>query len=132
MLRTLVSLFDGTLLRSLAQRAVLSVIALGAAAIGMVFLIASIWQALALWLGPLFASLISMAGFMLMASALFAFASFRWRKRPRPLLTRARYGVVAEGLRLAQTVLRNEPSKAILAALILGAITEQLSKRDRS
>lgn len=129
MLRELFGLFDGITLRYLMRRVVLTVVGLVMASIGAGFLIATVYQAIALRLGDLYAALICGGGFAFLALGLFAVANRQWRRRPRPLLARARYGVATELLRMAQTLIREDPAKAVIAALILGAVTEYLQKR---
>jgi hypothetical protein len=128
-LRVFFNLIDGFSLRRLTQRIVLSLAGLVAGLLGLGFLCAAVFQVVADWLGGLDASLIFGAGFIVIALGLFGLASAVWNRRPRPLVARARLGVVAEALRLAQVVIRKEPSKAVLAALVLGAITEYTQKR---
>lgn len=126
---TLFNLFDGFTLRHLTQRIVLSLAGLGAALVGSGFLLAAVFQTIAAAVGGLDASLICGTVFVVLALMLFGFASFRWNRRPRPLLARARYGVATELLRLAQILIRKDPAKAVIAALVLGAIAEYSQKR---
>lgn len=130
MLRVLFNLFDGFTIRHLTQRIAMSVMGLGVGLIGIGFLIAAAYEAVADALGTLDASLIFAAVFIVLAIALFGLATFRWNRRPRPMLARARLGVVAEAIALAQTLIRKDPAKAVFAALVLGAITEYTRKRD--
>jgi hypothetical protein len=123
------NLIDGFSFRHLTQRILLSLAGLIAGLIGLGFLLAAAFEAVADALGSLDAALIFGAAFIVIALALLGTASMVWNRRPKPLLARARYGVVAELLRLAQTLIRKEPSKAVIAALILGAITEYTQKR---
>ncbi len=128
MLRVLFNLFDGVSLRYLTQRILLSLAGLVAGLIGLVFLLAAGFKAVANALNPLDAALIFGAAFIVIALVLLGAATMIWQRRPKPLLARARYGVAAELLRLAQTLIRKDPSKAVIAALILGAITEYTQK----
>ena len=129
MLRVLLNLFDGLTLRYLGRRIALTLVALGVLLFGLCFLLAAVYQAIAGALGTLDASLIFAALFIIAALGLFGAAAWQWRRRPRPLLARARYGVAEELLILVQTLIRKDPTKAVIAALILGAITEHLQKR---
>lgn len=129
MLRTLFELFDGFTIRHLIERIVLTVVGLGAALVGLVFLLGAAFQALSLLVGPLDSALIFGIVFIIFALGLLGLASVRWNRRPRPMLARARLGVAAEALKLAQTVIRREPTKAVVAALVLGAVTEFTQKR---
>lgn len=129
MLRMAFELFDGSTLRRLIIRVVLSVVALGALAVGGVFILGAVFQALSLLVGHLDSALILGALFIVFALMLLGVASLQWNRRPRPLLSRARLGVAMELLKLAQTIVRKEPSKAVVAALILGAVTEYTTKR---
>ena len=129
MLRALFNLFDGTTLRHLRRRVAFGMVGVVMALIGLVFLLAALYQAIALGMGDLYAALICGGGFVVFALGLFAIANRQWRRRPRPLLARARYGVAAELLTMAQTLIREDPAKAVIAALVLGAITEHLQKR---
>ena len=129
MLRALFGLFDTITLRYLKRRVALTLAGLVMAAIGAGFLIATVYQAIALRLGDLYAALICGGGFVILALGLFTIANRQWRRRPRPLLARARYGVATELLRMAQTLIREDPAKMVIAALVLGAVTEYLQKR---
>ncbi|MBW4035431.1 MULTISPECIES: hypothetical protein [Acidiphilium] len=129
MLRVFFNLIDGFSFRYLTQRIALSLAGLVAGLLGLAFLLAAAFRAVADALGAIDASLIFGAVFIVIALGLFGTASMIWNGRPRPMLARARYGVAAEVLRLAQTLIRKDPSKAVLAALILGAITEYTTKR---
>lgn len=129
MMRVLFNLLDGITLRYLKRRAALTLIGLVMGSIGLGFLIATIYQAAALGVGDLYAALICGGIFVIFALGLFAIANRQWRRRPRPLLARARYGAATELLTMAQTLIREDPAKAVIAALILGAMTEHLQKR---
>jgi hypothetical protein len=128
-LRVFFNLIDGFSFRYLTQRIALSLAGLVAGLLGLAFLLAAAFRAVADALGAIDASLIFGAAFIVIALGLFGTASMIWNRRPRPMLARARYGVAAEVLRLAQTLIRKDPGKAVLAALILGAITEYTTKR---
>lgn len=130
MLRMLFELFDGITLKRFGIRAALSLVALGAFLIGLVFLLVAAYQAVAMMLNDLYASLIFAVVFIIAAFALFAVGSYQWRNRPRPLLTKARYGVAREGLSIIQSLIRKEPAKLVLAALVFGALAEFLDKRE--
>ncbi|MCW8307311.1 hypothetical protein AruPA_09715 [Acidiphilium sp. PA] len=129
MLRVFFNLIDGFSFRYLTQRIVLSLAGLLALLLGAGFLLAAAFRVVADALNVIDAALIFGAGFIVIALGLFGAASMVWNRRPRPMLARARYGVAAEVLRLAQTMIRKDPGKAVLAALILGAITEYTTKR---
>jgi hypothetical protein len=129
-LRVLFNLFDGFTIRHLTQRIIMTVMGLGVGLIGVGFLLAAAYEAVADELGSLDASLIFAAVFIILGIALFGLASYQWNRRPRPMLARARLGVVAEALAIAQTLIRKDPAKAVFAALVLGAITEYTRKRD--
>ncbi|MGC9271481.1 hypothetical protein [Acidiphilium sp.] len=124
MLRTLFDLFDGLTLRHLTRRIVFALVALAAALVGFGFLLAAGFLAVAHALGGVVAALIFGASFVFLALGLYGIGRYQWTHRPRPLLARARYSVAAEALRLAQVLILKEPAKAIIAALILGAVTE--------
>lgn len=130
MLRVLFNLFDGFTIRHLTQRIIMTVMGLGVGLIGVGFLLAAAYEAVADELGSLDASLIFAAVFIITGIALFGLASYQWNRRPRPMLARARLGVVAEVLAIAQTLIRKDPAKAVFAALVLGAITEYTRKSD--
>lgn len=130
MLRVLFTLFDGVTIRHLGIRIVFTVLGLGALLMGLLFLLAAGYQALASVLDALDASLIYAAVFVFFALGCLSFASLQWRRRPRPLLAHARLGVVAEMIAIAQNLIRREPAKAVVAALVLGAITEYLNRHE--
>lgn len=130
MLRVLFNLFDGFTIRHLTQRIIMTVMGFGVGLIGVGFLLAAAYEAVADELGSLDASLIFAAVFIILGIALFGLASYQWNRRPKPMLARARLGVVAEALAIAQTLIRKDPAKAVFAALVLGAITEYTRKRD--
>lgn len=131
MLRVFFNLMDGFSIRHLVTRIVLTLAGAGAGLIGLGFLLSAVFQAIAAALGTLDASLICGTVFVIIGLALVGFGSLQWNRRPRPMLARARLGVAAELLGLAQTLIRREPSKAVIAALILGAVTEYSQKRAR-
>lgn len=130
MLRFLFELFDGVTLKRLGARAALSIVALIALLIGLAFLLAAAWQAVAMMLDGLDASLIFAGLFILAAVGLFALGAYQWRRRPRPFITAARYGVAREALAVIGNLLRREPAKMVLAGLVLGAIAEFMQKRE--
>lgn len=127
MLGLLVNLLDRNLLRYLRQRIVLGLLGLILAMIGFGFLVAVVFQAIAFGVGEFYAALICGGGFVILALAVFAIARWRWSRRPRPLL--ARYATAMELLAVAQALIRTDPIKAAVAALLVGAIAEHLQKR---
>ncbi|HEX7390495.1 MAG TPA: hypothetical protein VF286_10315 [Acidiphilium sp.] len=127
MLGILIGLLDRNLLRSLRQRIALSLLGLTLAAVGFGFLVAVVFQAIALGVGEFYAALICGGGFVILALAVFAIARWRWHRRPRPLL--ARYATAVELLAVAQALIRTDPIKAAIAALLVGAMAEHLQKR---
>lgn len=124
----LLELCDGVMLRRFGVRVVLSLVALVALLIGLAFLLSAAYQAVALMLNGLDASLIFAFVFVVAALGLFAFGSRQWRRRPRPMLAAARYGVVREALSLLRTLIRHEPARLVLAGLVLGALAEYFNK----
>lgn len=130
MLRFLFELFDGVTLRRLGLRAVLSVVALAALLVGLAFVLAAAYQAVAMMLDDLDASLIFAGLFILAALVLHAAGAYQWRHRPRSTMSAARYGVAREALSLIGNLLRREPARMVMAGLVLGALAEYLQKRE--
>ena len=71
------------------------------------------------------------AGFLLLGLLTSFGSSYRWRHRPRPLVDAGRLAVIAELFVLARRLISKEPAKLILAAFVLGAITEHLDRTEK-
>lgn len=130
MLRVLLDLMDGTTLKRLGRRVVLSVVALFVLLLGVIFIAVAAYQAVARMLDGVDAALLIAAVLIVAAVGLFAVGSYQWRNRPKALLAKARYGVAREALSLLQTLIRKEPTKLVLAALVFGALAEFIESRD--
>lgn len=130
MLRVLVELFDGVTLRRLGARIGLAAVALALLLAGLGFLLAAAAEALGAAIGPVHAALALGGGLILVAAALHAVGTYRWRHRRRPLAEAARAGVLREGLAVALALLRRDPAKMVLAGLVLGALAEYLQDRE--
>lgn len=131
MLKILFELVDGSTIRRFAQYGALAVLAAIFGLFALVFAIAAIHAAIALAVGGLYAWLICAGGSLFAALLAFLIGRTRWRNRPRPLLARARYAMATEALSLARVLLRKEPAKVLIAAMVLGAIAEHLQTRDK-
>lgn len=131
MVRILFELFDGSTIRRFAQYGALTVLAVIFGVFALVFAIATIHAAITLAVGGLYAWLICAGGSLFAALLVFLIGRRRWRNRPRPLLARARYAMATEALSLARVLLRKEPAKVLVAAMVLGAVAEHLQARDK-
>ncbi|WP_201728859.1 phage holin family protein [Acidocella sp. C78] len=130
MLRVLVELFDGVTLRRLGARIGLAAVALALLLAGLGLLLAAAAEALGAAIGPVHAALALGGGLILVAAALHAVGTYRWRHRRRPVAEAARAGVLREGLAVALALLRRDPAKMVLAGLVLGALAEYLQDRE--
>ncbi len=133
-MRFLALMVDAAGLRAWRERVLLGVVALVFALIGIVYLAAAGFGALARWLGPLDADLMFGVGFLLLALLCWGITRYRWRRRPRPAQTPAQTGallaVLAEGLALVRSLMRKDPAVLALLAILLGTLRSMLQKSD--
>ena len=132
MLKVIFELFDGSTIRRFAQYGALAAVAALFGLLALVFATLTVHAAIALAVGGLYAWLICAGGAFVLAVLLLAIGRRRWRRRPRPMLARARYAMATEALSLARVLLRKEPAKVLIAAMVLGAIAEHLQARDKA
>jgi len=131
MKRLLALVLDRGLFGAVRDRAVLSVVAFGCGGIGILLLVAAGFDVAVRAIGLLPTLLAFSAGFLVIALITSMIASYRWRHRPRPLLTAAKLAFITESLAVARGLIAKDPAKLLLAALILGAISEHLDRRDK-
>jgi hypothetical protein len=129
-MRFLALMFDASGLRAWRERVLLGVVALVFALIGIVYLAAAGFGALARWLGTLDADLIFGVGFLLLALLCWGISRYRWRRRPRPAQTGALLAVFAEGLALVRSLMRKDPAVLALLAILFGTLRSMLQKGD--
>lgn len=131
MLKVFFELFDGSTIRRFAQYGAMAAVAALFGLLALVFAMLTVHAAIALAVGGLYAWLICAGGAFVLAALLFGIGRRRWRRRPRPMLARARYAMATEALSLAGVLLRKEPAKVLIAAMVLGAIAEHVQGRDK-
>ena len=128
MLRFLVRLMDGQTVKLFVIRLALQAFAAITILVGLLFLLACIFQALAQAIGGVYTSLIFAVVFILLGALLFIAGGIVWKRRPRHLVPLAKLGAMTQALEVAKIAIRREPAKAIIAGVILGAMAEFMAK----
>jgi hypothetical protein len=128
MIRFLVKLMDGQTVKLLAMRLALQAAAAAVILFGLLFLLASAFQALVQAVGGAYASLIFGFAFVILGAILFIVGGIVWKRRPRHLVPLAKLGAMSQALEIAKIAIRREPAKAIIAGVVLGAVAELMAK----
>jgi hypothetical protein len=128
MIRFLVRLMDGQVIKLLIVRIALQAMAAGVLLFGLLFLLASAFQALVQAVGGVYASLIFGFIFIVLGALLFIMGNIVWKRRPRQLVPLAKLGAMTQALEIAKIAIRREPAKAIIAGVVLGAMAELMAK----
>ncbi len=131
MKRLAAMLLDRGVVAALRDRVVMTFIAICCGFLGALLLLAAGFIIAARDVGTVPTLLGFSAGFLLLGWLISFASSYHWRHRPRPLANAGRLAVVAELFVLARRLISKEPAKLILAAFILGAITEQLDRTEK-
>ncbi|GAA5264438.1 hypothetical protein ACOSOMT5_P0861 [Acidiphilium sp. MT5] len=129
-MRLFAPLLDMIGLRAWRERVLLGAVALVLGLLGLVFLLAACFRALAQMIGVLQADLIFGCGFLLLALLCWGITRYRWRRRPRPAQSGALLAVLAEGLALVRSLMRRDPAVLALLAILLGTLRAMLQKSD--
>ncbi len=129
-MRFFAPLFEMIGLRAWRERVLLGVMALGLALLGLVFLLAAGFRALAQTIGVLKADLSFGLGFLALALLCWGITRYRWRRRSRPAQTGALLAVLAEGLALVRSLMRRDPAVLALLAIMLGTLRAMLQKSE--
>lgn len=128
MIRFLVRLMDGQVIKLLIVRIALQAMAAAVLLFGLLFLLASAFQALVQAVGGVYASLIFGFLFIVLGAVLFIAGGIVWKRRPRQLVPLAKLGAMTQALEIAKIAIRREPAKAIIAGVVLGAMAELMAK----
>lgn len=128
MFRFLFTLLDGRVVKRLVASLAVQGLAAMVALFAMLFFLAAAFIALVWAIGGLFACLVFGGAFIILAGIMMVAASLIWKTRPKQLAPLARLGAMTEALEVAKVVIRKDPSKAIIAGVILGAMAEFMSK----
>jgi drug/metabolite transporter (DMT)-like permease len=129
-MRLFAPLLDMIGLRAWRERVLLGAVALVLGLLGLVFLLAACFRALAQMIGVLQTDLIFGCGFLLLALLCWGITRYRWRRRPRPAQSGALLAVLAEGLALVRSLMRRDPAVLALLAILLGTLRAMLQKSD--
>lgn len=128
MFRFLFTLLDGRIIKRFFASMAVQALAAMVALIALLFFLAAAFQTLVETIGGVHASLVFGGLFIIIAAVMMVVASQIWKSRPKQLVPLARYGVMTEALEVAKVMIRKDPSKAIIAGVVLGAMAEFMAK----